>query len=389
MVGQGNPATAGRIGQSGMAPIPRGPETPGFWAVIPAGGAGTRLWPLSRAARPKFLLPLTGNTSLLQQTVDRLSPLVSARHAMVVCGLLHAVPVARQLPEVPDANIVVEPAPKGSGPAIGLAAALIARQDPQAIMGSFAADHDVRNEPAFIDAIRSAIVAATEGNLVTVGITPTRPETGYGYIERTDEVVSESAGGTAYRAACFHEKPDAAKAAEYVASGGYVWNASMFVWRVDVLLAEMARLQPDLHRAVRAVAEAWGTPEQDRVATDVWATLPTSTIDEGVLEPAAAAGRVAVVPADIGWSDVGDWHGLGELIERDALGNSVRGDLIQIETRDSIVWSETGRPVALLGLDNVVVVDTADVLLVSARGRAQEVRNLVEQIKALKRHELR
>ncbi|MBA3416262.1 MAG: mannose-1-phosphate guanylyltransferase [Chloroflexia bacterium] len=372
-----------------MATVPRGPESSGFWAVIPAGGAGTRLWPLSRAARPKFLLPLTGTRSLLQQTVDRLSQLTSPKYAMIVCGLLHAVPVARQLPDVPDANIVVEPAPKGTGPAIGLAAALIARQDPHAIMGSFAADHDVRDEAAFVRAVRTAIDAAADGNLVTIGITPTRAETGYGYVERADEVVAETGDGTAYRAACFHEKPDAARAAEYVASGRYLWNASMFVWRVDALLAEMARLQPELHAAVLEVAAAWGTPEQDRVTTDVWASLPVSTIDEGVLEPAAAAGRVAVVPADLGWSDVGDWHGLGELIERDALGNSVRGDLIQIETRESIVWSETGRPVALLGLDNVVVVDTADVLLVSARGRAQEVRHLVDRLKTLKRHELR
>jgi mannose-1-phosphate guanylyltransferase len=193
---------------------------------------------------------------------------------------------------------------------------------------------------------------------VTIGITPTRPETGYGYVERADEVVAETADGVAYRAAGFHEKPDAARAKEYVAGGRHLWNASMFVWRVDALLAELERLQPGLHAAVREVAAAWGTPEQDRVATDVWASLPVSTIDEGVLEPSAAAGRVAVVPADLGWSDVGDWHGLGELIERDALGNSVRGDLIQVETRDSIVWSETGRPVALLGLENVVVVDT-------------------------------
>jgi mannose-1-phosphate guanylyltransferase len=372
-----------------MATVPRGPRDAGFWAVIPAGGAGTRLWPLSRAARPKFLLPLTGSRSLLQQTVDRLAPLTPPKNALVVCGLLHAVPVARQLPDVPDANIVVEPAPKGSGPAIGLAAALIARQDPHAIMGSFAADHDVRDDAAFVRAIRAAIAAAGEGHLVTIGITPTRPETGYGYVERADEVVAETADGVAYRAAGFHEKPDAARAKAYVAGGRHLWNASMFVWRVDAILAELERLQPGLHAAVREVAAAWGTPEQDRVATDVWASLPVSTIDEGVLEPTAAAGRVAVVPADLGWSDVGDWHGLGELIERDALGNSVRGDLIQVETRDSIVWSETGRPVALLGLENVVVVDTADVLLVSARGRAQEVRQLVERLKALKRHELR
>ena len=360
-------------------------EAGGFWAVVPAGGAGTRLWPLSRAARPKFLLPLLGERTLLQQTVDRLLPLASAARTLVVCGPSHAAAVARQLPALPEANVVVEPSPKGSGPAIALAAALVARSDPEAQMGSFAADHDVGDPGAFRRAVETACAAAEAGWLVTVGLTPTRPETGYGYIERTDEVVASGADGTAYRAARFHEKPDADRAGEYVASGRFLWNASMFVWRARSLLDELARLQPELHAGVTRIAAAWGGLEQEQVTAEVWAALPESTIDQGVMERAA---RVAVVPAEMGWSDIGDWHGLGELVTHDDLGNGVHGDLIAVETRNSVVWSETERVVALVGLENVVVVDTADALLVADRGRAQEVRRVVDRLKGLRRTDL-
>ncbi len=363
-------------------------QTTNVWVVIPAGGAGTRLWPLSRAARPKFLLELVGEQSLLQQTVDRLTPFAPPARTLVVCGPSHAAGVARQLPTLPEANILVEPAPRGSGPAIALAAALIARWDPNAVMGSFAADHDVRDETNFVRAIQTAILAAAGGDLVTIGLAPTRPEVGYGYIERTDEVLVSASDRHAYRSARFHEKPDLTRATEYLASGRFLWNAGMFVWRVDAFLAKLSQLQPDLYAAIVHIAAAWGTPEQERITEEAWTNLPTSTIDAGVLEPAAAAGRVAVVPAEFGWSDVGDWHGLGDLIQRDELGNSVRGDLIQAETHNSVVWSDTSRLIALLGLENIVVVDTDDALLVIDRARSQQVRQIVDRLRDLKRHEV-
>jgi mannose-1-phosphate guanylyltransferase len=356
-----------------------------FWAVIPAGGSGTRLWPLSRAARPKFLLPLLGEASLLQDTVTRLAPLATPVRTLVVCGPAHAAAIARQLPGLPEGNIVVEPSPKGSGPAIGLATALIARRDPDAVMGSFAADHCVEQPAAFVAAVRTAIAAADAGWLVTLGLTPTRPETGYGYIERTDEAVAETAGGVAYRAARFVEKPDLATAGEYVASGRFLWNASMFVWRARTLLDEIARLQPALFDGIQRIVGAWDSAQQERVAAEVWAGLEESTIDQGIMEHAA---RVAVVPAEIGWSDVGDWHGLGELIAHDTLGNSFRGDLVQVDTRRSVVWSETDRVVALVGIDNTAVVDTPDALLVVNRDRAQDVKRIVDQLKRARRTEL-
>lgn len=352
--------------------------SPPFWAVIPAGGAGTRLWPISRATRPKFLLPLLGDRSLLQQTVDRLAGLAEPERTLVVCGSAHAAQIARQLPQLPADNIIVEPAPRSSGPAIGLAAALIARREPDAMMGSFAADHDVRDVAAFRRAVRAAIAAARDDALVTIGIEPTRPETGYGYIERADEAVSATDDGIAYRANCFHEKPDRERAAAYVASGRFLWNASMFVWRARTLLAEMARLQPALHAGVVRIAAGWDTPERENLTTALWAALPESSIDQGILERAE---RVAVVPADLGWSDIGDWHGLGDLLDHDPDGNSVRGELVQIGTTNSAVWSETDRLIALVGLDNVVVVDAPDALLVADRTKAQEVRRLVNQVR--------
>lgn len=354
----------------------------GFWAVVPAGGSGTRLWPLSRAARPKFLLPLLGERSLLQQTVDRLSPLAPGERILVVCGPAHAAPIVRQLPELPEENILVEPAPRGSGPAIALATAIIARHDPNAILGSFAADHEVTDQAAFVAAITTAIAAAQRDWLVTIGLQPTRPETGYGYIERSDDVIATTAEGTAYRSLRFVEKPDLATAEAYVSSGRFLWNASMFIWRAQTLLTEVARLQPDLYAGVMRIADAWGTPQQERVTAAVWADLAESTIDQGILE---RTDRVAVVPASLGWSDVGDWHNLGELIEPDASGNSVRGELVQTASRNCVVWSESNRLIALVGLENVAVIDTEDALLVADRQQAQDVRRIVDQLKSLQR----
>jgi mannose-1-phosphate guanylyltransferase len=356
-----------------------------FWAVIPAGGSGTRLWPLSRSTRPKFLLSLLGNRSLLQQTFDRLSLVTDPDRILVICGPAHAAAIARQLPELPSGNIIVEPSPNGTLPAIALAAALIERDHPGAKMGSFAADHDVSEPDQFVSAIQTAIAAARDGALVTIGLTPTRPETGFGYIERTDEVVARTKDGVAYRAAGFVEKPDLARAEAFLADGRHFWNAAMFTWRVDAFMSELERLQPEVHEGVTRIAAAWDSSARERVTAEVWHSLPNVTVDHGIMEHAT---DVVVVPAEMGWSDVGDWHGLGELIEQDALGNSVRGELLQIQTTNSVIWSETGRMVAMIGLDNIIVVDTPDALLVIDREKSQEVRKVVDLLKAGMHHDL-
>jgi mannose-1-phosphate guanylyltransferase len=358
----------------------------GFWAVVPAGGSGTRLWPVSRSSRPKFLLPLVrADRSLIQETVDRLHGVCDLDRILVVTGPSHAASVARQLPELDARQIIVEPSPKGTGPAIALAAALIARRDPTAVMGSFAADHEVREPARFEQAVRDAIVTARDGWMVTIGLTPTRPETGYGYIERGERVLPGAPVGNVYEAVRFVEKPDRERAAAFVESGRFLWNASMFIWRVDVFMDELWASLPDVAAGVTRIAAAWDTAERDAILGEVWPALPDVTIDNGVMEKCS---RFAVVEADMGWSDVGDWDGLGTLLSHDDHGNSVHGDFVGDDCSNNVVWSDTGRVVSIVGLDDVVVVDTEDALLITDRRHAQDVRTTVKHLKALNRSSL-
>jgi mannose-1-phosphate guanylyltransferase len=352
-----------------------------FHAVIPAGGSGTRLWPLSRAANPKFLHPLTGTPqTLLQATVARLEPLSAVANTMVVTGVAHAAAVARQVPELPEANILVEPSPRDSCAAIGLAAALIARRDADAVMGSFAADHLVGDADRFVEVLREAVVGAQRGLLMTVGITPTHPETGYGYLH-----CGATIAGPVQQVREFQEKPSAQVAASYLASGEYLWNASMFVWRVDVFLAELRRQQPELHAGLTRIAQAWDTDEREAVLGELWPTLPKISVDYAVMEGAAAAGLVATVPGDFGWNDVGDFRTLGEVLPGDSAGNVIVGDakaeVIMNDAANTTVVPQSGRLIAMIGVRDIVVVDTPDVLLICATDRAQEVKGVVDQLK--------
>ncbi|MEV6365921.1 mannose-1-phosphate guanylyltransferase [Micromonospora musae] len=353
-----------------------------LYAVIPAGGSGTRLWPLSRAGHPKFLHPLTGTSaSLLQATVERLAPLTSAERTLVVTGAAHVTAVARQLAGLPEENILVEPSPRDSCAAIALAAAVIALRDPDALMGSFAADHLIGDPHRWAETVREAMRGAEQGLLMTVGITPTRAETGYGYLECGDLV----GNGPMRMVAEFKEKPAAEVAEAYFRSGRHLWNASMFVWRVDVFLAELARQQPALHAGVTAISAAWDTPEQDEVLGAVWPTLPKISVDYAVMEGAATAGRVATVPGDFGWNDVGDFHTLGDVLPADHTGNVVLGSAKPgVLLRDStglVVVPHSGRLVAAVGVHDLIVVDTPDAVLVCPRDRAQEVKALVDELK--------
>jgi mannose-1-phosphate guanylyltransferase len=360
---------------------------PVFYSVIPAGGSGTRLWPLSRSGHPKFLHALTGTRStLLQATVERLTPLAPPENTYVVTGLAHAAAVARQLPRVPDENILVEPSPRESAPAIALAAALIARPDPDAVMGSFAADHLVRDPDRFVEVMRDAIAGAESGRLMTVGITPTHPETGYGYIESGDPI----GVGDVRDVRCFKEKPTAELAATYLESGRYLWNAGMFVWRVGVFLDELRRQQPEIHAGVMAIAAAWERPDREEVLASVWPNLPKIAIDYAVMEGAAAVGKVATVPGDFGWTDVGDFHTLGDLMESDENHNVVldlRTDPSQpaptVVTRDCaglVVVPHADRVIAAVGIQDTIIVDTPDAVLVCDRKSAQDVKRIVDAL---------
>ena len=351
-----------------------------FWAVIPAGGAGTRLWPLSRASSPKFLHDLTGaGRSLLQATMERLEPLVGD-HVIVVTGQAHEAAVREQLPGLPASQLLAEPSPRDSMAAIGLAAALLEREDPDALLGSFAADHVIGEAEAFRDCVRAAVEVADRGYLVTIGIEPTHAATGFGYIRMGDLIE----GGPARAVEQFVEKPDATRAAEYLHSGQFRWNAGMFVVRARVLLDLLASWHPELAAGLRAIA---ADPSS---LAEVWPGLEKIAIDHAVAEPAADAGRVAVVPGSFSWDDIGDFHSLAALLPARQDGVRVLGDERLVEALDTtgVVVPAGGRTVAVVGLQDVVVVDTGDALLVTTRQRAQDVKAIVDTLKATDRTHL-
>jgi mannose-1-phosphate guanylyltransferase len=359
----------------------RHPALTGFYAVVPAGGAGTRLWPLSRADHPKFLLDLTGSgRTLIQQTWDRLRPICDG--LLVVTGASHADTVAEQLPGLPASDLLVEPSPRDSAAAIGLAAAVLHHRDPDAVLGSFAADHVIRDVDAFHTAVTEAVITAREGYVVTIGIQPDRPATAFGYVKLGEPLGVEGAP-SACAVVRFVEKPDAATAASYITAGDYRWNAGMFVTRADVLLAQLKEHRPDLHDGLLELAAVWDGPRRAEALERIWPTLEKVAIDYAVAEPAADAGRVAVIPAALGWDDVGDWASLAALLSGEG-PMRVLGDDAQVHAPGAggVVVPGSGRLVAVLGLDDVVVVDTPDVLLVTTRARAQDVKLIVDHLKS-------
>lgn len=370
-----------------IEPIEATDPTDDFWSVIPAGGAGTRLWPLSRAARPKFLLDLTGvGRSLLQATADRLRPL-SGERLVVVTGVAHEEAVREQLPGLRPERLIAEPSPRDSMAAIGLAAAVVERLDPDAVIGSFAADHVVGEEAAFRDRVREAVAVARTGMLVTLGIAPTHPATGFGYIHVGDPLEVEGAPN-AHRVAEFVEKPDLVTATAYVEGGAYVWNAGMFVVRASVLLDLLERYHVDLARGLREIA---ADPHR---LDEVWPSLQKISIDHAVAEPAADDGHVAVVQTDFPWDDVGDFQSLATLLptppEPLPDGLRVLGDEASVVAREAtgIVAPGGGRLVAVVGISDVVVVDTPDAVLVTTREHAQDVKKIVDELKVTGRTEL-
>jgi mannose-1-phosphate guanylyltransferase len=351
----------------------------GFWAVIPCGGAGTRLWPLSRSGSPKFLHDLTGRgRTLLEQTHDRLAPLVDDRF-LVVTGESHREAVGSQLAGLPEGAVWAEPSARDSMAAIGLAAAVLEARGAE-VMGSFAADHVVNDTALFSTTVRRAVAAAREGWLVTIGIEPTFPSSAFGYIHQGEPMPGLE--GT-FRVVEFVEKPSVPVAQEYVATGHFRWNAGMFVVRPTVLLDLLAERDPAFAAALRAIAA-----DPSRLG-ELWETLPRIAIDHAVAEPAAAAGRVAVVPGAFDWDDVGDFDSLAGLLG-DRHEMTVLGDagLLHADRASGLVVPGAGRIVAVVGLDDVVVIDTPDALLVTTRDRAQDVKSIVAALKEKGRSDL-
>ena len=355
-----------------------------FYAIIPAGGIGSRLWPLSRASAPKFLHDLTGSgQTLLQDTWDRLTPLTGEKRIVVVTGQAHNEAVREQIENLDDDQLVLELSPKDSTAAIVLAAAILAKREPNAIVGSFAADHVIVEDEIFQRTVREAVEVAATGKIVTIGIRPTEPSVGFGYI-KTAEALKVEGAPSALAVAKFVEKPNIAKARRYVESGAYLWNAGMFIAPAQLLVDQLSKSEPELAESLLKIADAWDTANRDAVMREVWPKLKKVAIDYSIAEPAAAAGIVAVVPAEFTWHDVGDFAAIAELQSQGRRGNlAVLGNAkVLADSSSGILVSDTDRLIALIGIEDVIVVDTPDALLVTTKEHAQRVKSLVDALKA-------
>ena len=353
------------------------------YAVIMAGGGGTRLWPVSRKDRPKQLLPLLDDETLFQSTVGRLKGMFAMEHILVVTVEQQAHEMQKQVPEIPADNFLLEPAPRGTASVVGLTAAVLTKRDPEATMAILPADHYIRNTDLFRYLLDAAFDVARDDYLVTLGITPSYASTAYGYIQQ-GEPLDGNYKYPAYRVAQFNEKPDEKSAHEFLRKGDHSWNSGMFVWKADVILSEIRGQMPELSSALERTSAAWGTSEQGRMLESCWNTLKIETIDYGVMEHAR---RVAVLPAGgLGWNDVGSWDTLFDVLASDANGNvSTMPQHLSFDTHNTLVYGKNGeRLIVTIGMDDTVIVDTGDVLLVCKADQAQKVRDVVEHLKEQK-----
>lgn len=353
-----------------------------YFALIMAGGGGTRLWPLSTKERPKQSLQLFGSKTLFQISVDRITPIFDQNNIYILTVAEQAEMLRAQRPEIPEANFIIEPFPRGTASVVGLAAIYLHEQDPGCVMACLTADHFIQDEERFRAVLMAAYEAAKDGHLVTLGIQPAYPDTGYGYIHAGApvETYREIEG---YHALSFKEKPDRETAERYLAEGGYYWNSGMFVWKTERILAEFDRQMPDLYAGLIKIKESLGKKIAPNVIQSVWDGLSSITIDYGIME---GAQDVIVLPTGaIGWLDVGDWGRIFNLGEPDEFGNVIEaGRVISIDARSSLVVqkeSESERMIGLIDIEDIVIIDTPNALLVCSRDSADRVKELVEMLK--------
>jgi mannose-1-phosphate guanylyltransferase len=356
-----------------------------FYALIMAGGGGTRLWPLSRSHTPKQFLPLVGEQSMFRTSVMRLAPLFTPERVYVVTGQKYIEPMRADVPEIPSQNFIGEPYGKDSGPAAALALSIIHKRDPQAVVAILTADHHIGNVPAFHEILRVARDAAMSEYTVTLGITPLFPATGFGYIRRGAEFKRDGQYAC-YQSRGFTEKPDVVLATKFVASGEYSWNSGMFIWTAEQGMGEFKRQMPDLHKHLIELQAFVDTPSFETELARVWEQMPRISLDFAVMQNAQS---MAVIPVDIGWSDVGSWSSLFEVLPHDKFGNCFKGtqtngvENVLLDTRNSLVYSN--RLTVTIGVQDLVIVDTDDVLMICHRERAQDVKEVVSYLKATKR----
>jgi len=347
-----------------------------MFAVIMAGGKGTRFWPRSREKMPKHLLDIQSEKSLIRETVDRIRPLVPPERTLVVTGRSHAIELIRLLPEIPAENILIEPVGRNTAPCIGLAALYIRQRAGDAVMLVLPSDHRISDEKQLRHVLETAAKSAeSAGTLVTIGVTPTGPATGYGYLEQGQRVATEGELQIC-RVKAIREKPDLDTARDFLKRGGFLWNSGMFVWKASTILAEIARHLPEISHGLLEIGDALGTDSEEEVIEKTYPLLPSVSIDYGVMEKAE---NVLVIPGDFGWSDLGSWDALWEESPKDDNGNVIRGRFIGVDSGDSLVYSPE-KLVAIVGVRDIFVVETKDALLICRRDRSQDVRGVVEEI---------
>ncbi|HEU5230993.1 MAG TPA: mannose-1-phosphate guanylyltransferase [Ktedonobacteraceae bacterium] len=344
-------------------------------AVILAGGSGTRLWPLSTPDFPKQFLPLPNGNSMIQETLARIEPLITPERAWVVTGRSMADLVQEHLPTIPQQHILKEPVGRNTAAAIGWVAAAIAREDPQAVMALFSADAVLHHVETLRQTLHLAYELAEAGHLVTIGIKPTAPETGYGYIRFADQV-REGYEHQAFKAERFVEKPDLATAQSYLQDGHYVWNGGIFIWKVSTILAELREHLPQLADTIERLVDTMGTEQEQATFDRLWPALPSISIDYGILEKTS---NLVVIPADLGWNDVGNWEQYGALFPADEQGVRAVGAHTGLGSQNVVIYNNTARRVYTIGLEDVIVVEMDDMTVICHKTHVQRVKELAEQ----------
>lgn len=349
-----------------------------MYAAIIAGGSGTRLWPKSRHESPKQFQNLYSDSTMLQDTVTRLESLMPRENIFVIANKSHETIVNEQLPWLPEGNFVGEPMGKDTAPAVGVIATIIHHKDPNAVILVSPADHVILKQKAFLKLLKvGEQIAGQDSNIVTIGIKPTGPETGYGYIEMSENHNSVD-DVNVHEVISFKEKPDLKTAEEYVTSWSYVWNSGMFIWRAKTILDLFEEHAPDIHKLLMQFDSAIGTPDESKVFEQVYNEFPRISVDYAILEHAK---NIFVIPASIGWSDLGNWVSLRDVKEPDKDDNIIIGDYVGLDTHSCIIHAEHGRLIATVGLDNLIVVDSGDAILVLPAVRSQEIKQLLDEIK--------
>lgn len=348
-----------------------------YYALIMAGGGGTRLWPMSRQDTPKQLLPLVEESSMFKTSVDRLAPLFTPDQIYVVTGRKYLESLRTHAPHIPSQNFIIEPYGKESGPAAALGIAVIQKRDPQATIAILTADHHITKKDEFRNALAAGYQVAQHGYIVTLGISPSYPATGFGYIHQ-GEMLEKADNFTAYHSLGFTEKPNVVTATSFLASGDYTWNSGMFIWTAAQAMSEFQRQQPDMHAAFIELAPAVDTNEFDARLEEIWEKIGKISLDYAVME---GAEKMAVIPVDIGWNDVGSWSSMFEVLKLDKFGNAFKGrqpERVILDTKNTLVYSD--KLIVTIGVQDVILIETPDALLLCHKDRTQDVKEVVNHL---------